>query len=85
MAPGAVRQEPRQGRDQLGWLEQVRLTLCPNPKQQTTSPGGDFDIVSKPKQPTTFPGGDVPQGDPGPSPSLVPRPSSHREKANSDR
>ena len=23
MAPGAVRQEPRQGRDQLGWLEQV--------------------------------------------------------------
>ena len=28
MAPGAVRQEPRQGRDQLGWLEQVRLTLC---------------------------------------------------------
>ena len=29
MAPGAVRQEPRQGRDQLGWLEQVMLTLCP--------------------------------------------------------
>ena len=25
MAPGAVRQEPRQGRDQLGWLEQVVL------------------------------------------------------------
>ena len=23
MAPGAVRQEPRQGREQLGWLEQV--------------------------------------------------------------
>ena len=30
MARGAVRQEPRQGRDQLGWLEQVTLlTLCP--------------------------------------------------------
>ena len=27
MAPGAVRQEPRQGRDQLGWLEQVPFYL----------------------------------------------------------
>ena len=30
MAPGAVRQEPRQGRDQLGWLEQVVLGSTDN-------------------------------------------------------
>ena len=37
MAPGAVRQEPRQGRDQLGWLEQVMLTLCPTLKNKQPS------------------------------------------------
>ena len=66
MAPGAVRQEPRQGRDQLGWLEQVPNQFLP----------GEYIWT------WLLPGGDVPQGDVGASSSFVPWSSSHGEEAD---
>ena len=70
MAPGAVRQEPRQGRDQLGWLEQVLISTWRIHRVKISGP--------------VFLGGDVPQGDVGASSSLVLGSSSHGETADGD-
>ena len=70
MAPGAVRQEPRQGRDQLGWLEQVPISTWRIHRVKISGP--------------VFLGSDVPQGDVGASSSLVLGQSSHGETADGD-
>ena len=70
MAPGAVRQEPRQGRDQLGWLEQVLISTWRIHRVKISGP--------------VFLGSDVPQGDVGASSSLVLGQSSHGETADGD-